>query len=503
MRNLYVLIILLYISQNTVSQTVRDVTYFLGSELNGSARYNSMAGAFGALGGDLSAVSINPASSSVFLNFEVGGTITYNNKSVEGTYFGNSLSKEDSSFKFDQIGAIFVFNNTNTQSSWTKVSAGVNSHRVSKFDQNSRVYGSSPRGVDNYFLHFADGLAFENLPLYSEETIPEVYRVLGEENGFAAQQAFLGYQAYIINPIRFEDGETRYYSNVEYVKVDHNLDILTEGLHRKTALNLSTLYKDILYLGANLNIHKLELHSDQKFFESEHYLNSPVYNIEFKNIISSFGDGVSAQLGSILRLKKLRLGFTYDSPQYFEIIDESKQSLSSFYIDQGNIIKEIIDPEILNVYDSYKLKLPSKTTLSGAYIFGDKGLISLDYITQNTANTTLNRIGGGRYLDDLTATLPNSFESVKTLKIGGEYRFKEISLRAGILNRNNAQKSIKSSDQAITFGLGLDFGSNSLSLSFVQLNENKEFQMFSEGLNDNYMLSNTISQVSLSYNIKL
>ena len=35
------------------------------------------------------------------------------------------------------------------------------------------------------------------------------------------------------------------------------------------------------------------------------------------------------------------------------------------------------------------------------------------------------------------------------------------------------------------------------------MTENKEFNMFSEGLNDPYTLSNTINQLCLSYNIKL
>ena len=41
---------------------------------NGSARFNSMGGAFGALGGDLSAISINPAGSVVFIDSEIGFT---------------------------------------------------------------------------------------------------------------------------------------------------------------------------------------------------------------------------------------------------------------------------------------------------------------------------------------------------------------------------------------------------------------------------------------------
>lgn len=503
MRNFYLLISGLLIMQNAVSQTVNDVTYFLGSELNGSARYNGMAGAFGALGGDLSAISINPAGSSVFLHSEFGGTLTYNSKSVEGSYFNTLTTKEDNHLKFDQIGAVFVFNNNNPESPWTRISTGINSHRVSKFEQNSRVLGSNTNGVDNYFLYFADGLPFNNLPLYEGETIPEVYRVLGEENGFAAQQAFLGYQTYIINPRTFTDDETTYYSNVEYSSVDHELDILTKGLHRKTSLNFSALFKEILHLGVNLNIHKLEYHSDQKFFESGQNPSSPVYNIDFENGISSYGEGASAQFGAILRLKKIRIGLTYDSPQYIDILDETKQTIFSNYIEQGSIVKERIDPRITNYYDPYSIKIPSKTTLSFAYVFGGKGLVSLDYSSQNAANTVLTREGGSGYLDDLTRVLPNTFGSIQTIKAGGEYRFKDISLRAGILNRTNAQKSIRTSDQAFTFGLGFDFGSNTLNLSFVQLNENKQFQMFSEGLKDPYTLSNSITQISLSYNIKL
>lgn len=503
MRNFYILLIALMFMQLSVSQTVNDVTVFLSEELNGSARYNSMAGAFGALGGDLTAVSMNPAGSSVFLHSEFGGTLNYNNSAIESSYFGSTSNKEDNHLKFDQIGAMFVFNNTNPESSWTRLATGINSHRISKFDYKAAVSGRNSKGIDSYFLYFADGLDFNNLPLYEGETIQEVYRVLGEENGFAAQQAFLGYQSYIINPFSFEDGETQYYSNVEYGQLDHKLDILTKGWHRKTALNFSGLYKNVLHLGVNLNLHKLEYHSDQSFYESGHYSDSPVYNIDFGNEINSYGQGVSVQIGAIVRLKSLRLGLTYDSPQFLEISDQTKQRVSSVYIDQGYIVKETIDPDILNFYEAYQLNLPSKTTLSAAYIFGGKGLLSLDYSLQNAANTVLSRNGCSGYLDNLTSSLPNTFGSIQTIKVGGEYRFNDISLRAGILNRNNANKSITTSDRAFTFGLGLDFGSNTLSLSFVQLNNTKKYDMFSEGLTDPYTLANNISQVSLSYNIKL
>ena len=41
---------------------------FSDEDINGTARYNAMSGAFGSLGGDMSAVGINPAGLAVFNN---------------------------------------------------------------------------------------------------------------------------------------------------------------------------------------------------------------------------------------------------------------------------------------------------------------------------------------------------------------------------------------------------------------------------------------------------
>ena len=499
------LLFLLSISfQLSYAQTVNDLAVFLGSELNGTARYNAMAGAFGALGGDLSGMAINPAGSSVFLYSEFGTTMTYASNETEGTYFGErSLQNAEEHLKLDQLGAVFVLNNTNPEANWTRISFGINRHRVSKFDQKAQIQGTNTNGIDQYFLYYADGLAFKNLPLYEGETIPEVYRILGEENGFAAQQAFLGYQSYILNPFSFEDNETEYYSNLDYNQVDHRLQILTKGFHQKNTLNFSARYKNFLHLGVNINIHKLEYHNNQAFFETGHSLDSPVYDISFGNELSSFGDGFSAQLGGLLKIKQLRLGLTYDSPQYLEIMEETEQEISSFYNDQGTEIKETIRPKIVNTYEPYQLKLPSKTTVSAAYIFGVKGLLSVDYTTQNGANSIFEKSKGSAYLDQLTDTVSAYFGTIQTLRIGGEYRLKDISLRGGIFNRQSIQQRNTSSDLAYTAGIGLDLGSNSLSFSFTQFNESRKFLLFSEGLTDSYTLSNFHKQFSVSYTIKL
>jgi hypothetical protein len=51
-----------------------------------------MSGAFGALGGDLSAININPAGSTVFNNNQVGITLSTNSNRNNTNYF-NSCSR--------------------------------------------------------------------------------------------------------------------------------------------------------------------------------------------------------------------------------------------------------------------------------------------------------------------------------------------------------------------------------------------------------------------------
>ncbi len=78
---------------------------------------------------------------------------------------------------------------------------------------------------------------------------------------------------------------------------------------------------------------------------------------------------------------------------------------------------------------------------------------------------------------------------VNTLKVGGELRIKELSLRAGYFNRSKMQNSSSLNDHAVTLGVGFDFGPSSLNFSLVNYTQIQEFQLFSECLTDSFELS--------------
>ncbi len=50
------------------AQNINEALRYSSENLQGTARFQSMGGAFGALGGDLSSLNINPAGSAVFSN---------------------------------------------------------------------------------------------------------------------------------------------------------------------------------------------------------------------------------------------------------------------------------------------------------------------------------------------------------------------------------------------------------------------------------------------------
>ena len=80
------------------AQSVSDAINWSFENESGNSRYESMAGAFGALGGNLSAISNNPASGAVFELSRFGVSLIVNNNSTESIYNNNQNSLSSVSY---------------------------------------------------------------------------------------------------------------------------------------------------------------------------------------------------------------------------------------------------------------------------------------------------------------------------------------------------------------------------------------------------------------------
>ena len=95
------------------AQEIKDAMRYTQDNTNGTARFRSMSGAFGALGGDLSSINVNPAGSAIFANNQLGFTLNNTSINNNSNFFDNTTNVKDSSFDLNQAGGVFVFKNQN------------------------------------------------------------------------------------------------------------------------------------------------------------------------------------------------------------------------------------------------------------------------------------------------------------------------------------------------------------------------------------------------------
>ena len=88
------LIVMLTSCCGIYSQNISDALNYSSNSYQGTARFNSMGGAFGALGGDLSAIAINPASSAILNDGHFSLSFGSDNKSGNASLLNSSNNFE-------------------------------------------------------------------------------------------------------------------------------------------------------------------------------------------------------------------------------------------------------------------------------------------------------------------------------------------------------------------------------------------------------------------------
>lgn len=499
MKHYFKAILLLFFVTSMNGQSLQDILRYSTSDLNGTARYTAMGGAFGALGGDFGALNNNPAAGSVFEHTQFSITTSSIRNQTNATYFESSYESKNRDSEFDQVGFALVLKNT-IESPWSKISFAFNYQKTANFNDAFEADGYNSTGVDQYFLNNAQGFELSNFQIRSDENESDLYLYLGENVGFDAQQGFLGYQSFIIDAVVDESTNRAYISNVSPAAEGYTHEYVTQrsGGIKKYTFNFSGKYLNKYNVGININSHKLEYRQVNDFYEGNYAYSSSLNAFRLNNELLSFGEGVSLQVGAIAKLnKQIRFGLSYESPTWFSITEETVEFATSN--DGSNIT---IEPDVINTYPEYRFKTPSKYSGSFAYIFGQKGLISVDYTQVNYDKAQFNEPNDDS-LNEQNDVIIQNVNAAGILRVGGEYRFGNYSIRAGYINQGASLKNFDNSSSSKSIGGGINFGGSSLDLSIVSSEFNGQQQLFSTGLTDNIDLKKERFTVGLTYTLKL
>ena len=477
----------------------------LGStQIHGSARYQAMGGSMGAIGGDGSAVGINPAGSGMFNynHFSVSGEL-YNNK-YQTNYLGNTTESKENSFHLPNISAFFT-HDTKDESGVTKVNFGFTYQTQKKFNDYSFSKGNNIQsGVDYFLNHANNGYSNGSVPLdlvqtQPNESIGDLYDYLNSQpNGFSAQQAMLAYQGYLIN-----DTSNGYESNMAAGNYYQENEVYTSGFQSKLTGNVALEINKKLYLGANVNVHFTDLLRSSSFFEENTSdIATGVKRYQFNNTTYTYGNGFSFQLGGIVKAtEELRVGASYQSPTWNSLRDEFSQNLRSQYFNNGSLTNVTVDPNLVTLYDTYKVVTPGSWTGSLAYIFGKNGLINVDYQYKDYSKTKYKEdLGSFAVLNDY---YKNEMQATHDIRVGGEYRINAVSLRAGYRFVNSPYKTqdIIGDLNSVSAGIGYSYGTSRIDFGYTFAHQPIKSTTLSSSMNQNEFIKTKNNLFNVTYSV--
>lgn len=482
--------ILLLCLNSLQAQDFSDALRFSQTDLNGTARFRAMGGAFGALGGDFSAISVNPAGSAVFANNAAAITVSNFSSKNNSNYFGTTTTEKDNTFDLNQLGAVWVFKDYENASKWKKLTLALTYENTNNLNNTIYSQGINPNNsVADYFISYANGI--------SEGTITNNSFT---QLDYAEQQAYLGYEGFFINPT--VAGGNQYVSALtgtgDFYQENY---ISSNGYNGKLSFNAAAEYDERFYFGLNLNSHFVDYNQRTSFYEDyldapNHDPNTGVQASRFTNELYTYGTGFSFQLGTIAKVtNEFRVGLAYESPTWYSLNDELRQTLLVDCVDCfEDTTSFYADPNLVVVYPTYRLRTPGKWTGSLAYVFGTQGLLSFDYTIKDYSNTEF------RHSTDVNNQLSSILDTSNEFRVGGEYRIKAWSLRAGYRFEESPYKNGNTMGDLTSYsgGFGYNFGDVKLDMSYTFAQRDFQQAFFAQGLVDTATINRKNNNISLT-----
>src|ERR1035437_11060972 len=145
-KSIIILASFLVLSAKSNAQNEVDALRYSQTNFLGTARSAGMAGSFGALGGDFSTLSTNPAGIGLYRKSEITFTPSFFNQSTTSNLNGTSLKDSKPNFNFGNAGIVWASYNPDAQYGWKGFSFGFGYNRMNNFNNRIEMQGKNNNG---------------------------------------------------------------------------------------------------------------------------------------------------------------------------------------------------------------------------------------------------------------------------------------------------------------------------------------------------------------------
>lgn len=426
-----------------LGQTAMDGMTISQSDLRGTARFMSMAGAFTALGGDISSFNQNPAGLGIYRSSEVGLTLgldMLSAKSEADGFTGKQSSTRFACNNFGYAGAIALNSDVMPYFNW-----GVSYSRTASFN---RTYGG--KLTDNLQTSYTNLVAdYTTADGWDNNTLADPGNS-GNYNPFfdssAAWSSILFYNAYGINPTAA--GANSYTGLYDYdgtAPGSAEYRIHETGHVDEYSINFAGNVQNTVYWGVGFGITDLSYKQTADYYESfssgalvpdatadSYTTGSASWGMSnWKNI---YGTGFNVKFGLIFKpVNELRIGLAVQTPTWYSLTTESQATVGYNYQSPNYPAGQYYNGSYTSEpdYVTWKMNAPWHLNAGIAGVIGGRAIISLDYEYKGMDKLSFKNNSGFAY-NDLNDDVKTYFKATNTIRIGAEYRVTPaFSVRAG------------------------------------------------------------------------
>lgn len=377
-------------------------------DLNGTARYVGMGGAMGALGGDISVISTNPAGIGVFRSNEVAGTMGIISQQDAKKFNGDNKTN----LSFDQLGFVYSLKTNNHGG---RMNFGFNYHKTRNFDNILSAAGS------------LGGNASQN-KLTSTKFNTGIIQTFDKSKGTfdASEYAYNQVDALYTDNLLSHNAN----QGVDwYDAKSFDFNRSSKGYIGQYDFNLSGSIGNRVYLGMTVGLYDVHYNGYTEYSEDMAAATgtNALNYVELRDKQHITGTGVDFKAGVIFRpieTSPFRIGLTISSPTFYNLTCDNSVALILNRTQAGSTGEN---------YD-FTFYTPWKFGLSLGHTVGNYLAIGAEYEYTDYGATDA-RVDDGGYYDDygsyysqtksddsMNSSVKYSLKGVSTLKIGFELK---------------------------------------------------------------------------------
>ncbi|MEO8406125.1 MAG: aromatic hydrocarbon degradation protein [Chitinophagaceae bacterium] len=457
----------LLLSSAIFAQVPEDAIKYSWQPVNGTARIAAVGGAMGSLGGDISAINVNPAGLGFYKTSDLVISPGFNFLNNKSNFRGTKAKDKASVFNLGTSGIVGGWQGSGR---WTSKALSFAVTRTANFNNSIYYTGKNDfsSGAEQYAAEAASsGIDIHDIPDRSSVsfgTRMAVYNFLVDTTTLPGHSGPDVVSMSMVDMLR----------NGGPFLVNQSNRIETTGGITELALGYAANMDDKLYIGGSLGIPIVKYGKVSTFREEDatENIDNDFNYYELTEKYTTKGAGINFKLGMILKPAEfLRFGLAVHSPTWYSLTDTYSATmvadLDQFRYNPGptSVTSTQLNGGVIPAY-KYEIVSPWRFMLSGSYVLREiedvrkqKGFLTADveYVTYRS-----NRFRNGEdgddngYYDGVNDAVKNYYKGALNFRVGGELKFTTIMTRLGFSYYGDPykDKELKGNKMYLSGGLG-------------------------------------------------